>query len=156
MSKSVAGKLLEQFGKLNAKRLGEELADAGTEVGPSKDAPELDKDGKPAKKKDEDGTLNSDGEVPTAAMAKVKEDFDGDAKKTADAVGAIKTLSESKHPMAKKFMEAMNDMTSAMDIKKVDKDGKPCNEDADGEYLSVFEPQKWAHLGEKYAGMKKK
>lgn len=184
MAKSQAGKILEQYAKLNSKSLREDGSEAEKldkdgkpmpakseneqPIGKDKDGKPLGVDGKAAPAngqsqevvdpksvvKNEDGTLNDMGELPMEPMKKVKEAFSGDPKKSSDAVAAIKELSESKHPMAKKFMEALDDMTSAVDVKKM-KDGKDVNEDADGEYLAVFEPQKWAHLSEKYS-MKKK
>lgn len=160
MGKSKAGKLLEQFSKLRGINEEEEpkLGPDGKPIEPKVEAegdhaePELGPDGKPVEPKVEDATLNDVGELPKAAMEKVKEAFAGDEKKTADAVDAIKKISESKHPAAKKFMEALDDMTSAVDVKKM-KDGQVC-EDADAEYLAVFEPEKWAHLSEKFSGKK--
>lgn len=158
MGKTVAGKLLEQFDKLHGKKVNENEEPIGKDkdgkplgVDGKVDAPngesqeDIDKKSKVA----EDGSMNDLGEVPNQ-IAKIKEAFSGDEKKSADAMDSMKKLSESKHPMAKKFMEAVDDMTSAIDMKKMDKDGKEVNEDADGEYLSVFEPKKWAHLSEKY------
>lgn len=169
MGKSKAAQLLEQFNKLHGR------VNENDQESDKKDDKEKDAEGKPVKneadadaeaekkddkekeaekkdgEKSEDASLNDMGELPKDAMDKLKEAFSGDPAKTADAMDALKKISESKNPAAKKLMEAIDDLTSAADVKKMDKDGKEAkNEDADAEYMVVFEPEKWAHLSEKY------
>lgn len=164
MSKSKAAQLLEQFGRVTGRKnedasvSGEELDKDGNPVvkdesDADSDKPELDADGNPLPKKDEDGDMNAMGEMPTAPMQAVKEEWAGDPEKEKAGVDGIVAMSESKHPAARKFMEALDAMTCDMDIEKR-KDGE-VSEDADAEYMVVFEPEKWAHLGEKFAAKKK-
>lgn len=151
MGKSVAAKLNEQFNKLQGIKENEEPIDGDKKPGlDDKDTNKAPGEIAPVEPKvppvAEDGSLNAMGEVPNEPMAKIKEVWGDDDKKKGDAMDAMKKMSESKHPMAKKFMEAMDAITSGMEIKKVDKDGKAVNEDADGEYLCAVKPEVWANL----------
>lgn len=165
MGKSKAASLLEGFNKLKGITEAEDPENKDKKVDGEEDdkdkneasEDDKEKDGDDKDKKGDDDKnedSNAVGELPVDAIKKVQAQAGDDDEKKKEMVEAISKLSESKHPMAKKIMEAIDDVTSSVDLKKVDKDGKEVNEDADAEYLVVFNPEKWAHLGEKY-GKKK-
>ena len=98
--------------------------------------------------KNEEGDLNDMGELEKGVAGIVEklisEEFSVDNEKQCEAADCMKQLAESDDELSNKFMEALDDVTSAMKIE----------EDADGEAMVVFEPEKWAHLSEKYSKKK--
>ena len=111
----------------------------GEEVEPKKDEEPV---------AEEDGSMNDMGELEKGVAGIIEklisEEFGSDMESQKDAASDMMKVAESEEPVSNKFMEAMSDVTSAMELK----------EDADGEYLVTFHPEKWAHLSEKYCKSK--
>jgi len=141
---SKASMLLEQYARITKKRITEQEE---MEMNPKTPESEIsvseEDDIKTAGDVIED--LNS-LPVATSAIAKIVEPgFSGNNELQLAAVEEMKKLAESDELIANKFMEALDDVTSAMVLK----------EDADAEAMYVFEPEKWKALGEKYSKNKK-
>ena len=121
---------------------------------PKEDQPMSEEDGEemePKKEEEpvaEEGSMNDMGELEKGVAGIIEklisEEFGSDMDSQKSAAEDMMKVAESEEPVSNKFMEAMSDVTSAMELK----------EDADGEYLVTFHPEKWAHLSEKYCKSK--
>ena len=110
---------------------------------------EEDGEGEEEKKEEEpvteEGSLNDMGELEKGVAGIVEklisENFGSDMEAQKAAVEEMMKLAESEETLSNDFMEMLSDVTSAMKVE----------EDADGEAMVVFEPEKWKQLGEKYS-----
>ena len=154
MSKvKTAKSLLEQMNK----RFGNKYAVNESELMDEPEKEEKEKEGEEeikeedeveVKPEEKEENIDDNGEVATGAMGIIEklisENFGSDMEAQKKAVEEMKCLAESEEPVSNKFMEMLSDVTSAMKME----------EDADGEYMVVFEPEKWSQMSEKYKAKK--
>lgn len=128
MSKTKAQSILERYGKATGKTIVEAQEEP---VNPEKPVEEQAPAAPVSPEKEIVGKL-------------ISENFSKDNASQGAAADDMKKLAESDDKLANKFMEAIDDMTSCMQIQ----------EDADAEAMFVFEPEKWKAMSEKYASKK--